>query len=81
MHYAEAVADMKEEDYKRILDSATDYIPPILSTGISQIRIGEEYNKELNFNNDGTMGYIEIPKIDVKLSYFMARTSRSYRHQ
>ena len=30
----------------------------------------EDYNKELNFNNDGTMGYIEIPKIDVKLSIF-----------
>ena len=70
MHYAEAVADMKEEDYKRILDSATDYntTHPINWNFTDKDR--EEYNKELNFNNDGTMGYIEIPKIDVKLSIF-----------
>ena len=70
MHYAEAVADMKEEDYKRILDSATDYNPthPINWNFTEKDR--EDYNKELNFNNDGTMGYIEIPKIDVKLSIF-----------
>lgn len=70
MHYAEAVADMKEEDYKRILDSATGYntTHPINWNFTEKDR--EEYNKELNFNNDGTMGYIEIPKIDVKLSIF-----------
>lgn len=70
MHYAEAVADMKEEDYKRLLDSATDYnnTHPINWNFTDKDR--EEYNKELNFNNDGTMGYIEIPKIDVKLSIF-----------
>ncbi len=27
-----------------------------------------EYNKCLNLNNDGMMGYISIPKIDVKTS-------------
>lgn len=70
MHYAEAVADMKEEDYKRILDSATDYnkTHPINWNFTEKDR--EEYNKELNFNNDGAMGYIEIPKINVKLSIF-----------
>ena len=70
MRYAEAVADMKEEDYKRILDSARDYntTHPINWNFTEKDR--EEYNKELNFNNDGTMGYIEIPKIDVKLSIF-----------
>ena len=70
MRYAEAVADMKEEDYKRILDSARDYntTHPINWNFTEKDR--EDYNKELNFNNDGTMGYIEIPKIDVKLSIF-----------
>lgn len=70
MRYAEAVADMKEEDYKRILDSARDYntTHPINWNFTEKDR--EEYNKELNFNNDGIMGYIEIPKIDVKLSIF-----------
>ena len=70
MYYAEAVADMKEEDYKRILDSATVYntTHPINWNFTEKDR--EDYNKELNFNNDGTMGYIEIPKIDVKLSIF-----------
>ena len=28
------------------------------------------YEKELNFNNDGSMGYIDIPKINVKLTIF-----------
>lgn len=29
-----------------------------------------EYNKCLNLNNDGMMGYISIPKIDVKLPIY-----------
>lgn len=70
MHYAEAVADMKEEDYKRILDSATDYNTTYPINWNFTEKDREEYNKELNFNNDGIMGYIEIPKIDVKLSIF-----------
>lgn len=42
----------------------------MVSTGISQIKIKAAYNAELNFNKNGIMGYIEIPKINVKLSIF-----------
>lgn len=70
MHYAKAVAEMEEEDYSRILESAKAYnaTHPINWNFTDKDR--EEYNKELNFNDDGTMGYIEIPKINVKLSIF-----------
>lgn len=33
-------------------------------------KILNEYNVLLNFNNNGIMGYIEIPKIDVKLQIY-----------
>lgn len=70
MKYSKAISKMNEGDYKRILESAAEYnkTHPINWNFTDADR--EAYNKELNFNDDGTMGYIEIPKIGVKLSLF-----------
>lgn len=70
MSYSESVADMTEQEYKEILDSAHRYNETHEMNWNVNASDKIAYNKELNFNNDGTMGYIEIPKIDVKLSIF-----------
>ena len=70
MSYSETVSDMTNEEYRKIIDSARRYNeshPINWNVTASDL---EAYNQELNFNNDGIMGYIEIPKIDVKLSLF-----------
>ncbi len=70
MSYSETVSDMTDEEYRKIIDSARRYNeshPINWNVTASDL---EAYNQELNFNNDGIMGYIEIPKIDVKLSLF-----------
>lgn len=70
MSYSDAVSDMTEEQYEEIIDSARQYNekhPLNWNVAASDIAA---YHQELNFNQDGIMGYIEIPKIDVKLSIF-----------
>lgn len=70
MSYSEAVSDMNEEDYDKILESAKKYNENHEINWDFTEADKAAYNAELNFNNDGIMGYIEIPKINVKLSIF-----------
>lgn len=70
MSYTKSVSKMSTEDYKRILASAKQYNA---THGMDWNFSDEDkaaYEKELNFNNDGSMGYIDIPKINVKLTIF-----------
>ncbi|HEM5054018.1 TPA: class C sortase [Streptococcus suis] len=68
--YSDTVSDMTADQYKEIIDSARQYNQEKpLNWNVTASDI-EAYNQELNFNKDGIMGYIEIPKIDVKLSIF-----------
>lgn len=70
MSYSDTVSDMTDDQYKEIIDSARQYNEEHpLNWNVTASDI-EAYNQELNFNQDGIMGYIEIPKIDVKLSIF-----------
>ncbi|HGA1312924.1 TPA: class C sortase [Streptococcus suis] len=70
MSYSDTVSDMTADQYKEIIDSARQYNQEKpLNWNVTASDI-EAYNQELNFNKDGIMGYIEIPKIDVKLSIF-----------
>ena len=70
MSYSDTVSDMTDDQYKEIIDSAHQYNKEHpLNWNVTASDI-EAYNQELNFNQDGIMGYIEIPKIDVKLSIF-----------
>ena len=70
MSYSDTVSDMTDDQYKEIIDSARQYNKEHpLNWNVTASDI-EAYNQELNFNQDGIMGYIEIPKIDVKLSIF-----------
>ena len=73
MSYVESVAKMDPEEYERILNSAKNYNAQIAQTGILWKMTDAEkeaYDRELNFNNDGNMGYITIEKINVMLPIY-----------
>lgn len=70
LQYAEDIAQMNQEDYQAILESAHQYNQEYPLNWQLQDGQKERYNNELNVNEDGVMGYITIPKIDVKLSIF-----------
>ncbi len=73
MSYSEKIAKMSDNNYHEILDSAKKYNENLSLTGINWYPTEEDrqlYNDELNFNTAGNMGYIDIPKINAKLSIF-----------
>ncbi len=65
--YEDAVEKMSLADYKAYIDRAKEYNEKIKR----HIAIDEkEYENQLNIDNSGIMGYIEIPKINIKLPIF-----------
>ena len=70
MEYSDSITDMDEKEYKRMLESARQYNASHPLNWNFTASDKQEYEKELNFNHNGIMGYIEIPKIDVELSIF-----------
>lgn len=71
--YAQAVADLDEATYDKLLSEAEDYNKKLAESGIiwqmSKKQI-KEYNGLLNINDTGIMGYIDIPKINVQLPIY-----------
>ena len=75
--YAETVASMNTELYERIWQDALAYNEAMSETGMKWIPTEEdveEYNRQLNINNTGNMGYIDIPKINVSLPLYHGTT-------
>ena len=73
MNYAAAVADMSKAEYESMIHAAEEYNKKMSGTGIRWEReraAGEEYMSLLNINGTGIMGYIDIPKINVKLPVY-----------
>lgn len=73
LNYSETIAKMKEEDYSEILEDAHAYNALLSKSGINwhmSYEQTEVYMKKLHFNESGNMGYIDIPKINTKLSIF-----------
>ncbi|MGT2738497.1 class C sortase [Streptococcus pantholopis] len=70
MDYAKSVSDMDSEAYDEILASAKAYNAQNKMNWNFSKEDRTQYEKELNFNKSGIMGYINIPKIDIKLSIF-----------
>ena len=73
MRYAEEVARMSEAEYSRMIGAAADYNLRLSRRGIDWMagdEYLEEYNSLLNISGTGIMGYIDIPKINVKLPIF-----------
>ena len=71
--YSEAVAQVDNEEYKKILAEATAYNQILSGSGNKWFMSEEEtenYNSLLNVTGNGIMGYIEIPKIDCSLPVY-----------
>lgn len=73
MSYAEEVADMNAADYAALMERARQYNERISRDGIHWNMTEEEradYTSQLSIDGSGNMGYIDIPKINVKLPLF-----------
>ena len=73
MSYAEAVSDMGNAEYDRLIGEAEAYNRALSRTGVlwrMTEEQKEEYRQELAFNNAGIMGYLDIPKIRVSLPVY-----------
>lgn len=72
-NYAEEVKNLNQEQYDQILSDARAYNQALQQHGSGYVLSAEEkaqYNNQLNVNDTGMMGYIEIPKIDVSLPIY-----------
>jgi len=71
--YATAVSNLDREEYDRIIAEAEEYNRRISETDAhwnmkeEEIR---EYNRMLSIDDSGIMGYIDIPKINVRLPLY-----------
>ena len=71
--YAEAVAEIDDVDYEKILREAKSYNKCLLDKADRWMMTDEEteeYNSLLNVGGNGIMGYIEIPSIKVSLPIY-----------
>ena len=73
MSYSEAVANLSEADYRRLYSAAEEYNHRLAKRGGVFSPTDEEraeYNTLLNIENNGIMGYVEIPVIQVSLPIY-----------
>lgn len=76
--YEELIGKMAEEDFTKEWEKANAFNDKIIHNNIFGDVFGEngddikntEYWQILNVGNDGVMGYVSIPKINVKLSIY-----------
>lgn len=71
--YVEQVASMDDEQYEQIWNAAWDYNQSLLERPNSFLLSDEQkvkYQELLNLGDNGIMGYIEIPEIDVILPVY-----------
>ena len=71
--YAARVADMSGGEYFEMIHAAEEYNNRLSATGIKWepgSKEEEEYLSLLNVGNTGIMGYIDIPKIGIKLPVY-----------
>ena len=73
MDYAELVARMDTDEYAGYIEAAEAYNRRLAEKGINWDQTEEEreeYRNLLVFSNSGNMGYIDIPKINIKLPIY-----------
>lgn len=76
--YEEAVSTLEPEDYSREWELARSFDDSLVRNNIygdvfgdlEEDLTGTEYWKVLNIAGDGVMGYLSIPKINIKLSVY-----------
>lgn len=80
--YEELIGKMAEEDFTKEWEKANAFNDTIIHNNVFGDVFGEdgddikntEYWQILNVGNDGVMGYVSIPKINVKLSIYHGTT-------
>lgn len=71
MSYAKSVSKMSDKEYNEILSRAEDYNKRLTSMNWDMTDAQKkDYESQLNFNHDGSMGYISIPKVNIKLGIY-----------
>lgn len=76
--YAEAVSQIDDEEYDKILQAARAYnqeLPNRRNRYSFSPEEQAEYEQTLNISGNGVMGYIEIPKIQVTLPVYHGTSS------
>lgn len=71
--YAEAVSRLSEEDYRVLWQEAEEYNKALLRRQNGYVlddTLKKQYSQLLNINDNGVMGYIEIPSIEVNLPVY-----------
>ena len=70
--YMDAVSNIDEAEYAKILEAAKQYNERITSSAISEMtdKEYEDYMSQLNVAGNGIIGYIEIPDIKVSLPIY-----------
>ena len=71
--YMDSVSALDTEQYEEILAEADAYNQKLAETGVIWTLDEEqekEYNDQLNINDSGIMGYIDIPKINITLPIY-----------
>lgn len=72
-NYLDMVADLDEEDYSHIWQSALSYNEILRERENNYILTEEQrtrYHQELNLTGSGIMGYVEIPTVNVHLPIY-----------
>lgn len=79
MDYQERVTHMDTKDYGKVLQRAKQYNKQFETSGMKWRLTEEErqdYNSQLAIDKTGNMGYISIPKINVKLPLYHGTTEK-----
>lgn len=77
-NYLDSIIDLTDEDYQKYLDDANKYNKDLLDRDnyyTLPANLEKRYDKLLNINNDGIMGYIDIEKIGVSLPIYHGTTN------
>lgn len=83
------IVKKQSNDYKEIeLEKAKKYNESLVESskvydifsGNGESEVSEEYNKILNIDDSGIMGYIEIPKINIKLPIYHGTNSNMMKN-
>lgn len=73
MAYSDAVDKMSTEDYEKILENAREYNARLAERGFHWVMNDTEraaYEKELNIDGSGIMGYISVPKFHIRVPIY-----------
>ena len=85
--YEDIIKEIPKEDFSLEYDKAVTYNKALVGDPVydpfipgSGYQIPENYNEVLNLKGDGVMGYIEIPKISLKIPIYHTSSEKVLEH-